>query len=229
MRAQTLQQYSMMVKFLCHMLGPNYEIVLYDCCGEQPSVAAAANGHITGRALGAGLTHALREIMGKELWKTQDWQQHFCEISDSGTVLRSSVLFLKDEEGELEGLFCISFDDRRYRELTEKLFELCQPSEFSVLDLSIGDAGTADPAPTSQEPGQTVVSSSLRAAIDAAMDAVLNREMTEPVKLKQEERMKIIRFLNQREFFSRKGAISMAAERLGCSKSSIYRYLSNLD
>ena len=277
MTSQMLEQYSMMVKFLCHMLGPNYEVVLYDCGGKEqgaegaqsvqnakdarnaekaqceesarkakkvqsaesarnagnlkdaPTVAAIANGHITGRTPGDGLSHALEHIVNQELWRTQDWQQHFQEVSADGTMLRSSVLFLKDERGALQGLFCVSFDDRCYKDLTEKLFALCHPSEFSVLDISIGEAASSEPSPTRQEKGQAVVSAGLYTAVDEAIAAICRRTDVAPKELHKEERIRIIRLLSQGDFFLRKGAVSAAAEKLGCSKPSIYRYLSDLD
>ncbi len=249
MTAQMMNQYSMMVKFLCHMLGPNYEVVLYDCSGmeqnvetvqkaddvqnaesaESATVAAIANGHITGRTLGDGLSSALREIIDRKLWKTQDWQQDFQEVSADGTLLRSSVLFLKDERGALQGLFCVSFDDRRYKDLTEKLFALCHPSEFSVLDIFIGEAGASVPSPTKQEKGQAVVSAGLYSAVNEAVSAICKRTDVLPKELHKDERMRIVRLLSQSDFFQRKGAVAAAAEKLGCSVPTIYRYLGNLD
>lgn len=251
MTSQMMEQYSMMVQFLCHMLGPNYEVVLYDCSGKglndedrwaaelitdpappaaaAASVAAIANGHITGRTLGAGLTPALKSMVDAELWKTQDWQQHFQEVSADGTLLRSSVLFLKDESGALQGLFCVSFDDRRYKDLTEKLFALCHPSEFSVLDISIGEAASSIPSPTRQEKGQAVVSAGLYTAVDEAIAAICKRTDVAPKELRKDERIRIVGLLSRSGFFQRKGAVSAAAEKLGCSKPTIYRYLGNLD
>lgn len=251
MTSQMMEQYSMMVQFLCHMLGPNYEVVLYDCSGKglndedrwaaelitdpappaaaAASVAAIANGHITGRTLGAGLTPALKSMVDAELWKTQDWQQHFQEVSADGTLLRSSVLFLKDESGALQGLFCVSFDDRRYKDLTEKLFALCHPSEFCVLDISIGEAASSIPSPTRQEKGQAVVSAGLYTAVDEAIAAICKRTDVAPKELRKDERIRIVGLLSRSGFFQRKGAVSAAAEKLGCSKPTIYRYLGNLD
>ena len=60
MKTDMVKTYSLLVQFLCHMLGPNYEVVLYDCSNERPVVTSIANGHITGRTLGGGLTHALK-------------------------------------------------------------------------------------------------------------------------------------------------------------------------
>ncbi len=229
MTMQLVQQYSLMVQFLCHMLGPNYEVALYDCSAGTPQVAAIANGHITGRTLGAGLTYALEKMLQEERWKTQDWQQHYGETSADGTLLRSSVLFLKNRQNALEGLFCISFDDRRYKDLTAQLFALCHPTEFSVLDISIGDAFSGMPAPTRQESRQSVVSSSLTSTIDEAVAMVLGTTDRAFERLKKEERIRIIRLLHQNGFFSRKGAVAAAAEKLNCSKPSIYRYLNNME
>ena len=44
----------------------------------------------------------------------------------------------------------------------------------------------------------------------------------------QEERMIVIKYLKEYGFFRLKGAVPYAAEHLGCSTASIYRYLSDL-
>ena len=136
---------------------------------------------------------------------------------------------MKNEQGKLEGLFCISFDDRRYKDLTEKLFALCHPTEFSVLDISIGDSFSGTPSPIRQENGQSVVSSGLAAMVDEAIAVALNTTEISPETLNKEARVRVIRLLQQSDFFARKGAISVAAEKLYCSKPSVYRYIASID
>lgn len=48
-----LRKFTLLVEFLSLTLGPDYEIVLYDMKQDTPCVVAIANGHITGRTVGA--------------------------------------------------------------------------------------------------------------------------------------------------------------------------------
>ena len=62
--------YMKLVEFLGVVLGPSYEIVLYDLRREDKSIIAIANGHISGRSVGAPLTEsALRSIVKKNMRK----------------------------------------------------------------------------------------------------------------------------------------------------------------
>ena len=60
MKTDMVKTYSLLVQFLCHMLGPNYEVVLYDCSNERPVVTSIATVSYT------HLTKCLRET---------DWQR----------------------------------------------------------------------------------------------------------------------------------------------------------
>ena len=60
-----LRKFTLLVEFLSLTLGPDYEIVLYDMKQDTPCVVAIANDHITGRTVGAQMTKAAREMLGR--------------------------------------------------------------------------------------------------------------------------------------------------------------------
>ena len=240
MNADTFKNSASIVPFLCHVLGPDYEVALYDLTGPQPSVVVIGNGHITGRSAGAGLTTTAMNLIKSRLWEKQDWELNYQETSANGRLLRSSALFIKEPDGTLRGMMCISFDDSRFRELSEKVLSLCHPDEFTAQKISISSNMEADDKVLAASENVTSAAiqaterpetygDSVNAMVESAMIAVMNTADIPAERLKQEERMKIIRLLNQKDVFSRKGAISIVAEKLSCSKSSIYRYLSNIN
>ena len=67
MENDILNYYIELVEFIGLTIGPDYELALYDLRNDDKSVIAIANGHITGRSVGAPLTDAaLKAIQQKE-------------------------------------------------------------------------------------------------------------------------------------------------------------------
>ena len=225
MTAEQIRQYSTLVAFLGNMLGPDYEIALHDLGRRQASIVAIANGHISGREVGAPLTNLAMQMINEKTYLTQDWKLNYRGVSASGKVLRCSTMFIRDEHGALAGLLCISFDDSRYRELSEQVFRLCHPDEYAQKNIAV----TAAPlAPASQEDEQEAFYTSISAAAEDAFLAVMKDDQVPTDRLTQDEKLQIIRLLEQRGIFMLKGAIPIVAERLSCSQASIYRYLSKI-
>lgn len=249
-----LRKFTLLVEFLSLTLGPDYEIVLYDMKQDTPCVVAIANGHITGRTVGAQMTKAAREMLAQKSYEKENWKLNYQGVSANGHLLRCSSMFLKDKDGSLIGLLCINFDDSRYRALSSKVYSLChpdqyinaEPSFFSYTDLHTMDledrgeppvpktpepassfAATAEPAPSQEAEAPAEAGSSL----DILLDSVFRQDLAaspEPVKMTQKKKLELTRGLEQKGFFLLKGAVPKAAEALHCSQATMYRYLTQI-
>lgn len=227
MSADLIGRYAVLVEFLGQMLGPDYEIALHDLTRKQPSIVAIANGHISGRGIGAPLTNMAMQLIAEKAYLTQSWKMNYRGVSANGKVLRCSTLFIQDERGALIGLLCINFDDSRYRELSERVFALCHPDDYAARNISIN----ATPLPLSGgEIGeQETFYNSIAAATEDAFVSVMDTAKVPSDRLTQAEKLEIIQLLEQRGVFMLKGAIPVVAEKLSCSQASIYRYLSKIN
>lgn len=232
MTADLIRRYSLLVEFLGRILGPDYEIVLHDLSRKQPSVIAIANGQISGRTIGAPLTNVAMQLIAERAYETQDWKLNYRGVSAKGRILRCSTLFIKDERGTLTGLLCINFDDSHYRELSERIFALCHPDDYAARNISINtlpiDTGFQDADESGGFSEQEIFYSSIASATEAALASVMNFSDLPADRLTKEERLKIIRLMDQKGIFTLKGAVSIVAQKLSCSQASIYRYLSKI-
>ncbi len=219
MTTDVIRRYTLLVEFLGRMLGPDYEIALHDLSSKQPSIVAIANGHISGRSIGAPLTNVAMQLIAEKAYLTQDWKLNYRGLSANGTVLRCSTLFLKDERGALIGLLCINFDDSRYRDLSEKIFTLCHPDEYAAKNIAISATESVE---------QETFYNSISAAAEDAFLAVTSNANIPTDRLTQAEKLEIIQLLDQKGVFMLKGAIPTVAKRLSCSQASVYRYLSKI-
>ena len=90
-----LAQYTALVKFLGAALGPDYEIVLHDINGKDQSVAAIANGRISGRNVGAPLTDKALRFIADKTYQDQDFLCNYTGRSKDERTLRAPAAIKK--------------------------------------------------------------------------------------------------------------------------------------
>lgn len=216
------RQYTLVVDFLGHILGPDYEVALHELTSDSNQIVAIANGELTGRHLGSPLSNEMLAYVAAHLYETRDHVLGFETVTESGKKMRSNTMFIKGRGGELAGLLCVNFDASRYEELSRRVMDLCggmlAPAEDSGARLI---AGT---------PPQTPVYPTSIAGATASIVSEVISACTVPVdRLTQEEKMKIMEELNRKGVFLLKGSVSYVAKALHSSEASIYRYLGKLN
>lgn len=235
MNSDILQHYITLVEFLGKALGPDYEVVLHDLSSKDFAIAAIANGQISGRKTGGPLTDAALRMLSSKAYETDNFLSNYKGIAPNGHILRSSTMFIRDEEGRPIGLLCINFDDWRYKELTEKLLSTIHPEEFlgqhpansrPILEKSAA-------APASREgSGSAPITENFSMDIPALMQKMFEdatASLETPIdRLNQFERRDIVEQLNEQGLFQLKGAVSFVARKFSCSNATIYRYLSEI-
>ena len=222
------RHYTLLVDFLGHILGPDYEVALHELTEDSNQIIAISNGELTGRHLGSPLSNKMLEFLSGRLYETQDYVLSFESTSVTGKKMHSNSMFVKDRTGSVVGLLCINFDDSRYMELHEKLFSLIHPGNF-VKNISSGIA----------ESKENVKDLSSRITENFAIDVASLREQifndatanfTTPVdRLNQNERKEITIKLYEQGLFQLKGSIPFVAKRFSCSQATIYRYLGEIN
>lgn len=96
---------------LADQFGENCEIVVHDVDAVQKYsyIAVLINGHITARHLGDGPSHIVLEAMNTPADELHD-ETSYLTRTHEGRILKSSTLYLKNDEGELDGVLSINFD-----------------------------------------------------------------------------------------------------------------------
>lgn len=228
MTESMIQQYSILVDFLGHALGSDYEIVLHDLENPKRSIAAIANSHISGRGIGSPLTDTALSLITQKKYTDSDFLVNYKGVTKDGNVIRSSTMFIKDGEGIPVGLLCINFDDSRFIDLHDQLLSIAHPLSFlkKYSTHTIRDIDSYDLEPTAN------LTENMPTDINSLMRTIYQNTVSElniPVdRLNQDERLKIIENLHEKGFFKLKGSVQYAARHLQCSTSSIYRYINNI-
>ena len=196
--------------FLGTVLGPDYEIIVYDL----KQILYIINGNISGRKSGDLLSPTMKNILQKEESAKETWLSNYRALSSNGKILRASSFFIKDESRKVVGGLNINFDDNRYKELSNLIFSLCHPDNYVSKNISIEIKGNDE---------QTIFSENISNTIDEILNRI-NKSL--PFSdLSHSEKLDIIRQLYQKGIFSMKGSVKTVGNRLCCSPASMYRYL----
>ena len=196
--------------FLGTVLGPDYEIIVYDL----KQILYIINGNISGRKSGDLLSPTMKSILQREESAKETWLSNYRALSSNGKILRASSFFIKDESRKVVGGLNINFDDNRYRELSTLVFSLCHPDSYVSKNISIEIKGNND---------QEVFSENISNAIDEILKRI--DKHLPFIKLSQLEKLDIIRQLYKKGIFSMKGSVKAVGHKLSCSPASMYRYL----
>ena len=73
------------------------------------SIVAIENGHVTGRKVGDGPSHVVLEQLGK---RRDDMEDQLCYLTRTpdGKILKSSSMYIRDDEGKICAIFCMNYD-----------------------------------------------------------------------------------------------------------------------
>ena len=84
MEKELKRHYMLIVDFLGHILGPDYEIALHELNDDSNEIIAIANGELTGRHLGSPLSNKMLEYVAGNLYETQNYVLNFESVSATG-------------------------------------------------------------------------------------------------------------------------------------------------
>jgi predicted transcriptional regulator YheO len=203
-----LVKYLPLVDFLAEVLGGDAEVVLHDVEDVDRSVVAIRNGHISGRHVGSPATNVVLKIMKEGKGSKIDYLANYRGMSADGRTLRSSTFLLHDDERRLMGILCINIDTSKFERFRDYL------DSFVRLQSEVSDNETVERFSSSVE----------ELAFDS-IETIVREAGVSPHRMSQDEKIMIVRKLNEGGIFLLKGAISRVAARLQVSEPTVYRYL----
>lgn len=202
-----LMPYVPIAQMLVQTFGSDCEVVLHDLDCPAHSVVYVENPSVTGRKVGDSFDQLVRQVILSDELK-EDFVANYYFTAPNGKRIRSSSLLIKDAGGRLTGALCINLDTTK---VTEQIAFL-----QSFLPATPQSAGKAEEEPASTPAHVSVMIENLMDKILADCDAK---------NLSREERIRKIRFMDEKGLFLMKGSVERAAEKLGVGKVTIYSYL----
>lgn len=214
MDAKLIDEYKRLAHALATQFGSNCEVVIHDLETKDPekSIVVIENGHVTGRSVGDGPSHVVLEaIKAGTLHKLEDRLAYLTKTSD-GRVLRSSTVFIRNDEAKVVGILGINYDITVLVAASHALNDL---TGYTVED----DSSTA--STQNAEPIVTNVADLLDDLIQQSVEMI-----GKPAALmSKDERVRAIRFLNDTGAFLITKSGPKVCKYFGISKYTLYSYL----
>lgn len=218
-----VQSYIPLVEFLGMALGQSTEVVLHDVAHPDQSVIAIANGHVSGRSIGSPSTDLMFKVLRDGIRDGKDYVIGYEAHSPLHEVpLVSSTFFIR-RDGRIVGALCLNTDPSAFIAVKQSL-ERLGTLYFSTMQHSSATATTNATAGSNEMQEENLVASVADMAADT-IAAMCTRRGMNAHKLSVDDRLEIIRTLNDRGYFRFKGSIGTVADQLGVAESSVYRYL----
>lgn len=203
-----LRSYIPVVEGIAKTFGQNCEVVLHDFSKMDRSIIAIANGHVTGRSVGGPLYESLlKNVLDDNI---QEDKINYTGKSAEGRVLKSSTMFIRNENNDIIGCICINFD----------------LSELVVSKRVIDNLIQTESSDIEKEQDE-----STNRVNDVLTDIVTNtlEKSGKPVAyMGKEEKVNIVKDLDYQGAFLIKGAIDYVAKVLCVSRYTIYNYLDEI-
>lgn len=216
-----LESYFPIASFIAAIVGPKCEVVVHDISDPERSIIFIENGHISGRKIGDGSTDLVLKILKGEAYRDRHYIVNYKATGPRGQQFRSSTYFIKNTEGTLVGLMCLNIDITHMEVAAEWINHVLQGGALTL------------PAPmdtASEDKPQE--SEFLQGNVDDLLQHMINNALSKmnlPIdRLSSNEKIEIVKELNEQGVFLLKGGVSQVASALSISEPTVYRYLQKL-
>lgn len=210
MKHDTDLEFAMRVaKGLAGQFGRNCEVVIHDLKSNdiEHSIVAIENGHISGRSIGDGPSHIVLESLKEDPSALEDRISYLTKTSD-GKILKSSTIFIRDDNGKVTGLMGINYDI----------------SMFVAVDDAIRDfTGQGQPA---SEPES--ISRNVADLLDELLEQSIRIVGKPTALMSKDEKIRAIRFLDESGAFLITRSGPKVCQFFGISTYTLYSYLDEI-
>jgi predicted transcriptional regulator YheO len=179
------------------------EVVIHDLADLERSIVWI-EGDVTHRHIGGGMTDLGLELI--RAGKTDNLLAYRTYVD--GNILQSSSIFLRDAEGRAWGSFCINFNITALHNF-QRFLEAFAP-------------------PSSQADVKEQFTDDIEETLHGMIAECASRIGKPLLELSREERLELVRLLEQRGAFLVRRAVPTIAKSLNVTRYTVYNYLSEI-
>ena len=210
--AENLDRYIPVTEFIAEMMGPDTEVILYSVTDR--SVYYVINPMDEEMVVGSGLRSLERRFLENRLYDHESFVVNYRALSKHRNKLKSATLFLRGDNRQLIAMLTVNANVDRLLELRDMLNEMVSGHR-----------------PYDNQHG-TSFYNSFEVSVEGIVSTTIRKELDKykvpPDRLSQQEKIEIVRCLDQQGIFLVKGAIVEVAKSLQTTETTIYRYLNKL-
>ena len=210
--SEHISRFLPLAKFISEMMSPDCEVILYNV--ETRTVYHDINPLDEEMTIGSEMRSLERSFLDKRRYEQDDFIVNYRALSKRKNKLKSATLFLRDDNRKLVAMLTVN-------ENVDRLVEM-----RDMLNIMVSGK-----RPYDGEQGASFYNS-FDVSVEGMVTNTINEELAKynvsPTRLSQQEKLEIVRSLDQKGIFLVKGAIAELASVLQTTETTIYRYLNKL-
>ena len=195
-----------MAHALAKQFGNDCEIVIHDLTvnPNESSIIIIENGHVSNRKVGDGPSSVVLEVLAKDPAEVED---HLCYLTEvDGKILKSSTIFIRDDDGKIIGLFGINYDISRIIMLKNELQDM----------INVDSSKTEE---------YTHIPQDVNGLLDDLIERAVKMIGRPVVYMTREDKIAAIKFLDTTGAFLITKSGDKVSNYFGISKFTMYSYL----
>jgi predicted transcriptional regulator YheO len=207
-----LEQYVPVAEVIAKTFGNDCEVVLHDLTVPQSSVVYTVNNHVTGRNVGQSFNHLITEVLLSQNF-TNDYSANYYFHTDDGRLIKSSTLLIRNHDKKVIGALCINIDTTRITENINWLSSLIPQNPDQPLKHNYQQEDMHE-------------TEHIQEIANDLIDKIIGNKPVE--QLRRDEKVEMVRFMEQKGIFLIRGTIDRVAEKLNISKVTVYSYIEEI-
>ncbi len=215
MNQRNLEFAKNLARSITSVFGDRCEIAIHDFSDLKRSLVHI-EGSLSSREIGSPVPDMHYRLL-KEFGDDAPDKFGYKSTTDDGKILKCSTTMIRDDEGRIEGCFCINFN------VTDFAFLTTAFNDFTFIpDKAAGSDRISNT--TNQNGSLGTFAESMESAIDFAIV-----EMGKiPSMMDKRDKLETMQKLDKDGVFMIKGSVDYIAKVFGASKYTIYNYLKQI-
>jgi|SRR5690625_631355 len=203
---EILNRYIPIADMIFENFGRHCEVVVHNFENLNSSIQYIV-GNVTGRKTGAPITNVILKYLNKYGDNIKD-MLGFTTRTKDGKFLKTSISFIRDDQGTVIGCMGINFDITGFVAVNQFIRDFSETNDLN-------DIG----------PELELHENNIEDTFKTIVQMTLNSIGTPPKEMRREEKMLFVKRLEGKGVFLIQGSVDRISNILGVSKQTIYNYL----
>jgi predicted transcriptional regulator YheO len=191
--------------------GNQCEVVLHDLSRPRTSIVEIVNNAVTGRNVGDGIRELVWSVLRSPSF-TDDMLTNYRTTAPDGRDVKSTTVLIRDEANRIVGALCINLDLSAFSNMKKSLDDLTRVTQLGPPPDKVIQVKNAD-----------VID-----VLDHIAEGTIEEYRKPASELSREEKIEIVRYLDEKGVFRIRGSVDRIAGKLGTSRYTIYNYLGSV-
>lgn len=204
-----LENYVAVANMIADTFGDHCEVILHDFSIPQNSVVYTRNNVVTNRQVGQSFTeYFVKEVLLSRKFR-DDVSANYIMKGTQGQTIKSSTVLIRDDGGKVIGSLCVNLDITYMKDLMDQFISMMGIEE-----------------PTEETEEEVAVLPNIQEIVDDIIEHTIGDQNME--ELSRDQKIDLVRFMDDKGLFLIKGAADKVAERMNISKVTVYSYLDEI-